>query len=267
MTYLGVVMLDVDIGLLIGLVISIFTVVVHDQLVRVENQVESSDPSLGYISTDFIRPESSEVKPVPNCSLLKKRLLLTDFIRCFKLARQKIRVFKVHSSIYFVNCEAFLHALYKLYGMSPYDQKKNEESRKLRSPQTVSPTVGQAEIQIAVSDAIDNAERCINDNCFVLDLSSVNYMDTNGVNMLLQLITDYKKVGVTVYLCSPQGKWTLASFIFIETTPLIAFLLQDHFIKMAYKMGLLDKFDSHIYLSIRDVLNDLDKQLIDLVDD
>ena len=54
---MGVVLLDVDIGLLIGLAISIFTVIVRDQLARARKLVKASDPSLGYIDEDLVRQD------------------------------------------------------------------------------------------------------------------------------------------------------------------------------------------------------------------
>ena len=40
----------------------------------------------------------------------------------------------------------------------------------------------------------------------ILDFSAVNYIDTNGVRMIQQIIEDFSKIGVTVYICEAQGK-------------------------------------------------------------
>lgn len=68
----------------------------------------------------------------------------------------------------------------------------------------------------------------------VLDFSAVNYIDTNGVRKLVQIIEDYKSNKIFVYICCAQ----------------------EFFLKMIYNMKLFDSFEAHLFLSIEDALID-----------
>ena len=43
----------------------------------------------------------------------------------------------------------------------------------------------------------------------ILDMSAVNYVDTNGVKCIAQIVEDFKKMNVSVYLCESQGRFML----------------------------------------------------------
>ena len=43
----------------------------------------------------------------------------------------------------------------------------------------------------------------------ILDFSAVNYVDTNGVKMIQQLIQDLKKNNVFIFICQAQGDFKL----------------------------------------------------------
>ena len=45
----------------------------------------------------------------------------------------------------------------------------------------------------------------LKDPDIILDFSAVNYIDTNGVKMIAQIIEDFKKCNVFVYICQSQG--------------------------------------------------------------
>ena len=121
-----------------------------------------------------------------------------------------IKIFKVQNSIYFVNCENFQNSLYKKYGFSPIDKILSAAKNKSK---------------------IDESSI---DPDIILDFSAVNYIDTNGIKTLQQIIEDFKKINVFVYICEPQG----------------------NLIKMIYRMNLLSKLDQHLFLTINEALND-----------
>ncbi len=53
-----------------------------------------------------------------------------------------------------------------------------------------------------------NSSVDLKDPDIILDFSAVNYIDTNGVKMIQQIIEDFKKCNVFVYICQSQGnKW------------------------------------------------------------
>ena len=88
--------------------------------------------------------------------------------------------------------------------MSPFDKIADEKNTK--SNQTVKPlSRSSGDLHSDVNDEEDTKKKYFSEHCLILDLSAVNYIDTNGMKMLLQLINDYKKVSVNVYLCNPQG--------------------------------------------------------------
>ena len=213
-TYLGVVMLDVDVGLVIGLGISIFTVIVRDQFMRLKSQVKSSDPSLSYIDETFIQQSNAtQVRSLHRCQI---KTVFSSFAYRFQLNNSRasfriiksFRVFKVQNPIYFVNCESFVKSLYKLYGKTPFDKQTEDRVAKSMKPtRSVSPISRSDEDKIAHScvDEEEATEKYMTEQCLILDLSAVNYIDTNGIKALLQLINDYQKANVNVYICNPQG--------------------------------------------------------------
>ena len=54
-------------------------------------------------------------------------------------------------------------------------------------------------------------EKNTNNQKLIIDFSAVNYIDTNGVKMLLDIVESMKKANIFVYICSPQG----IEFIFL----------------------------------------------------
>ena len=119
---------------------------------------------------------------------------LNDNQTKYNLDSLNIKLFKVQNSIYFVNCENFKSELYKSYGFSP-DEKllslnSNDEENKNCLPNKRDPDI-------------------------ILDFSAVNYLDTNGIKTLKEIVEDFKKVNVFVYICEPQGKINFL-FLFIK---------------------------------------------------
>ena len=102
----------------------------------------------------------------------------------------------MQNSIYFVNCEKFQNQLYKRYGFSPVDKLLTESSKKF----------GSINKNFDKSDDIqDSQDVARKDPDIILDVASVNYLDTNGAKTLLQTIEDFKKIHVFVYICGSQG--------------------------------------------------------------
>ena len=94
------------------------------------------------------------------------------------------KIYKLEHSLYFANCEVFQSKLYEFY--SPL---KNENKKLL------------PESENCLLNLVNKGPN------LVLDFSAVNYVDTNGVKKLIQIINDYKSIGVFVYICGAQGKF------------------------------------------------------------
>lgn len=165
-TYLSVVLLDIDLGLFVGISVSIFTVLARDMLFKFAN--------------------GSTVMPIT-------KSFDSDLMR-------SIQIVNVNNSIYFLNSAKFLK------NMSKALEKANENH--------------------LIEKSIEN---------LIIDLSGVNYVDTNGIKVIQQLIDDATKLHLRVFLVNPQ----------------------ESLIRIAYKMNVLDKLDSFIYKSIEDALEEI----------
>ena len=140
-----------------------------------------------------------------------------------------IKIFKVQNSIYFVNCENFQKSLYKKYGFSPIDKIMQSGNPSVKYGAINKNFDKLEQIKTKSEDEIQRK-----DPDLILNFSAVNYIDTNGIKKLQQIIEDFKKVNVFVYICEPQ----------------------DNVIKMIYRMNLLSKLDQHLFLTITEALND-----------
>jgi anti-anti-sigma regulatory factor len=138
---------------------------------------------------------------------------------------QQVKIFKIEHSIYFSNCEFFHENFYKKYESLCHNEhvvliEKMERRR-----------------QHAIHDLNGNSETTALNQCVkdyhhsplpdvVLDFSAVNYIDTNGVKMLANLIEDFKKINVIIYICQPQGKLILECLLFVNLLSLYQFSIQ-----------------------------------------
>lgn len=119
---------------------------------------------------------------------------------------QHVKLFKIEHSIYFSNCEFFHENFYKKYGhinhhqhvklISKLSDKSNEYAKSLN-------TENNGELTALNTTAI-GLHRPLPD--VILDFSAVNYVDTNGIKMLANLIEDFKKIKVHIYIVQAQGK-------------------------------------------------------------
>lgn len=73
---------------------------------------------------------------------------------------------------------------------------------------------------------------------FILDFSAVNYIDTNGIQVIEELVDDFKHLGAFVYICHPQ----------------------ESFLRIICRLNLIDKFDAHVFLTIDDAVNHFNRK-------
>lgn len=92
-TFLGVVLLDVDIGLFIGVALSIFLIIVRDQSAKII-QLDKYDSS--FIDKKFL----NETVNITN-------------------GNANIKILKIQNSLYFVNISSFISEFHKLTGSKP----------------------------------------------------------------------------------------------------------------------------------------------------
>lgn len=85
---------------------------------------------------------------------------------------------------------------------------------------------------------VENGVRSMAED-FILDFSAVNYIDTNGIQIVEELVEDFKQLGAFVYICGPQ----------------------ECFLKMICRLNLIDKFDAHVFLTVDDAVRHFNKKI------
>ena len=220
-TILAVVILDADIGLLVGVVVSIFLVLFQSMMSSVDVTAHIAVGELGVWRS---RDKYYGDEEVPN-----------------------VRVVRINSPLYFVNAEITTSAIFKRSGLNPLRKKKNQsvevevktvndqdkgthlqtEKDELRSTaQTISDgrLNGDAEKALKRKEANGSNGNISEDenvegvrpplstalalsdltalpfSVLILDLSGASFIDLMGVKSLEFLIEKYKSVGVSVYL-------------------------------------------------------------------
>ncbi|XP_055881917.1 prestin-like isoform X4 [Biomphalaria glabrata] len=196
-TFCATVFLDVDLGLLVGVVFALLTVIMKSQ-----------------------RPYSCLLGQVPGTDIYRD-------ISVYKVAKEipNIKIFRFDSAIFFANSEFFKNSLYKLT-VDPYQLKKMQrklDKRKKNEKQLLNLTIdsiGSADIPIPDSDRTDtltsppviqNSEAkppqfvsqvpTLTDiHYIIIDCSTMSYVDSMGVKVLQQVISEFRAFNITVYL-------------------------------------------------------------------
>jgi MFS superfamily sulfate permease-like transporter len=224
----SVVVLDVDIGLYIGLGVSILFVVIKDQLFQTR-QLEKYKYSEYFVDADFIQ-----------CNV-NKILLFFYFVFFLSTFHQLIYVFKTNKkadnlinrplafvkiiklqrSLYFANCEAFKENLFKICQYSPYDKAETIKRNKIndKKKELVNSAVSTSTVMVTMTTRDDTFIEEVEDEFsareqdIIIDMSAVNYIDTNAIKILVELVDIYKKIDVKLCFCGAQG--SLVSFLFL----------------------------------------------------
>ena len=183
MTFLSVVILDVDYGLVVGVGISVCSLIVKDQFFQIRTLAEY-EKNKEYFDSDFVKQTKSN---------------LTD---------RNVKIFKVQRSIYFSNCENFHSTLFKYYGTCEDDKlnievngPEGKDNPNFESRNVAMSSINGDKFMIEIPKQNQYKKPDM-----ILDFSAVNYIDTNGVKSLMQVIEDLKKMNVNVYICEAQGK-------------------------------------------------------------
>ena len=197
-------------------------------------------------------------------------------------ADKDIKVFKVEHSIYFANCKIFADNIYKLNQLKPsqhhvqpsvlhqkdksaandtanetedYDElnrtnnNQTNLNHELPSSSSPSPAHDGPELIVRRASLVSRDQNHIQSPAdtslmishdFILDFSAVNYIDTNGIQVVEELIDDFKNIGVFVYICRPQ----------------------ESFLRMICRLKLVDKFDSHVFLTVEDAIRHFNEKTV-----
>ncbi|KAK2149096.1 hypothetical protein LSH36_468g04017 [Paralvinella palmiformis] len=197
--FVAVILLNVDLGLGVGLAFSLLSVIFRTQ-----------------------RPYTFVLGRVPGTDLYKN-------IDVYPSAKEipGLKIFRFEASLYFANNEHFVQKLFQKSGVNPrklviettkYEKKmkkeekakKNTSTRK-RKLQSVKEEVTRVTLEKPTSSIKD----------IIIDCTTMAYIDFMGVRVLSEVITEYKKVDITVYLagCKVGVREMLESAGFYENIP------------------------------------------------
>lgn len=223
-TFSATALLDVDLGLMVGVVFALLTVIIRSQ-----------------------RPYSCILGQVPGTDIYKD-------ISVYKVAEEtpNIKIFRFDSALFFANSEFFKSSLYKLT-VNPNDLK--EKMRKINKkkkkddkdqiglsiqvdPEDPATGLGSKEGQngngqgVVVSGSNVDTDGTSSNGTrdmhaltdiqyIILDCSTMSYVDSMGVKVLRQVISELKAFNITVYLaqCKSSVREMFESTGFYNTGP------------------------------------------------
>ncbi|XP_076357454.1 prestin-like isoform X2 [Tachypleus tridentatus] len=168
-TFFAVVVLDVDYGLIIGIVFSLITVLYRSQVPKTS--------ILGHIpGTEFYR----DIAKYPTARLIPG-----------------IRICHFGASLYFANKEFFRSEIYRLAGVHPQELSRH----------TSTPALGDgAKFSLLEEDDLKKSisQPSLWDDshvyCVILSSSAIGYVDTAGAKAILEVVKEYADAGIVVYL-------------------------------------------------------------------
>ncbi|KAM3617149.1 uncharacterized protein V6R79_002960 [Siganus canaliculatus] len=182
-TWLSVVILNVDLGLAIGVVFSMMTVICRTQ--------RAGCSVLGRASnTEIYRP-------------------LENHSKCYEVPGVKILTY--NGPIYYGNRNFFRQEMSRLLGLTPEKIRSREKARKALEKREREATINTVDRGIAnTSFSSENeffksvsAETTESDvQAVLIDCSSVIFVDVAGARLFTQMCTECQKVGVSVYLAN-----------------------------------------------------------------
>uniref|UniRef100_A0A8C4RH54 Sulfate transporter n=1 Tax=Erpetoichthys calabaricus TaxID=27687 RepID=A0A8C4RH54_ERPCA len=172
---LSAALISTEMGLLVGVVFSMFCIVARTQLPHVA--------ILGQIQGSVFYEDAGEYENLT--------------------AVPKVKIFRFQAPLYYANKDFFLRSLYKATRLDPLleiaKRKKAEKKAK------------QLAAKRAKENVQDNGNCQVNQilvpkdhefHTIVLDCSAIQFLDTSGISTLKGVRNDYKEVGISVLLAS-----------------------------------------------------------------
>ncbi|XP_076116672.1 sulfate transporter-like [Mytilus galloprovincialis] len=113
------------------------------------------------------------------------------------LCNPKIAIFRMESSLYFATADKFVKELYKATFNPKTYRKQPDLNVEINADQ--SENSGRSDERISLSKTNhENEKPVVPLTHIIIDCSSMNYIDMNGMKVLIQIYSEYKPVGVTV---------------------------------------------------------------------
>ncbi|XP_041349983.1 solute carrier family 26 member 6-like isoform X3 [Gigantopelta aegis] len=208
-TFVATFMLDVDLGLLVGVIFALLTVIYQSQ-----------------------RPYACVMGQVPGTDLYRDVTVYTAAQQI-----QGIKIFRYDSALFFANSEHFKNAIYKLT-VNPKILKKKIKKREKRlkmdkqmkvDERKVNGNNKNTDLQLTMDDAVvddtvvddltsateavasDSMVSTINVDdgeihSIIIDCSTISYVDSVGVKTLGQIVQEYNAVDIQIYLAQCRGR-------------------------------------------------------------
>ncbi|CAF4014117.1 unnamed protein product [Adineta steineri] len=202
-TFWGVVLLDVDYGLYIGVVAMILLLIIRSQ--------RPHATSLGYLSSAGVYEDQNaypSATDIPNIKIFRfeENIYYANVDMFKKLFIKRIGL-RVDDQIKAMNDEIMnVEREYKLQLAKPSNKFKNikrhfrKENETIQNDEVV---IDENKILEEKNQKIEEVRKKYRPNFdhIIIDCSPINYMDIMGIKTLIQIFKDYKEIGVTVLLC------------------------------------------------------------------
>nr|AKN21607.1 slc26a-3 [Schmidtea mediterranea] len=178
-TFLGTVILDVEYGLLVGTMLSIFSVVLKTQ-----------NPK------SYILGQIDKTDIYCNISL---------YSECKEILG--IKIFQYEGSVYYASCENFKKNLYQKIGLNPIEIffKKRSLENKLATIQKKFEKENQMpdfmEKKSTIEEELDQLNKST-EFSIIIDCSNFQFIDAMGMKTINQVIEEYQIINISVFLTS-----------------------------------------------------------------
>lgn len=232
--WLGVILLGIDVGLGVGVVMALVVVIWKSS-----------------------RPPASLLGQIPNTGIYRDLQRIPS-----ARAVPGVKIFRFESAVFYANSEYFRSSLIELTGIDPQNPNKHssvginssihyrpnvchpespsiEITRPEASDFAAADEIFQqnGEIQVMMDDSEDRENFSGNNStpihAVIVDASTFNFIDTQGVNTLLQLGVEFEKIGVKFYLAH----------------------CRYHIRKMLEKAGFIARIGTeHLFVSVHDAV-------------
>ncbi|CAF0910256.1 unnamed protein product [Adineta steineri] len=202
-TFWGVVLLDVDYGLYIGVVAMILLLIIRSQ--------RPHATSLGYLSSAGVYEDQNaypSATDIPNIKIFRfeENIYYANVDMFKKLFIKRIGL-RVDDQIKAMNDEIMnVEREYKLQLAKPSNKFKNIKRHFRKENETIQNdeiVIDENKILEEKNEKIEEVRKKYRPNFdhIIIDCSPINYMDMMGIKTLIQIFKDYKEIGVTVLLC------------------------------------------------------------------
>ncbi|XP_006011504.1 sulfate anion transporter 1 [Latimeria chalumnae] len=175
-TMLSSAMISTEMGLLVGVVFSIMCIIARTQLphMAILGQIQNS---VFYEDTK----EYENLSPIPG-----------------------VKIIRFEAPLYYANKDFFLKSLYKITGVDPAweaaKRKKAENSKRVPTKNEKKENeVSNGSMQ--GDTTLQLVPKQFDFHTIILDCSSIQFLDSVGINTLKGIAKDYKEVGIRIILC------------------------------------------------------------------